>query len=240
MTPVRDGRPRRVVVTTVAAAAVSTIGLVAGAGPASAAGTVDQQQTTIDFPVSIPAGAPVAVAQTFTSAIAGQLDQIDVAFERASASTTGNFTVEVQTVAGGQPTGTVVTSGTIPASRIAVSENGADTTMQLYAVPVTPVEISAGQDFAIVISHPTDEWFTSLAFGDHYTPGIFELRDQLGNWLTLSPDSDIAFRTHVSALGLPPEHDGLISGLLAALEQALPPLASITVPLRSLLRELGL
>jgi hypothetical protein len=240
MTPVRDGRSRRAVVTTAAAAAVSTIGLVAGAGPAAAAGAIDQQQTVIDFPVNVPAGAPVAVGQTFTSAIAGQLDQIDVAFERSLATTTGDFTVEVQTVAGGKPSGTVVTSGTIPASRIAVSENGQDTNMQLYAVPVTPVQISAGQDFAIVISHPTDEWFTSLAFNDHYAAGEFELRDQLGNWLELSPDADIAFRTHVSALGLPPEHDGLISGLLAALQQAVPALASITLPLRSLLHDLGL
>lgn len=239
MTQVRDGRRRRVAATTAAIAVASVGGLVAGATPAAAAGPVDQQQTVIDFPVAVPGG-DVAVGQTFTSAVAGLLDQVDVAFERGSASTTGSFTVEIQSVAGGVPTGTVLTSGTIPASSIAVSENGSDTDMALYGVALPAVQISAGQDFAIVISHPSDEWFTSLAFGDHYTPGVLQVRDPLGNWQTITTDADIAFRTHVSGLGLPPEQDGILSALLAAIGRALPPLSTITDALRSLLHDFNL
>lgn len=244
MTQLRDGRPRhrRAAATTAAALAVSMGALVTGAAPAGAAGPVDQQQTVIDFPIAPPSVPPVA-AQTFTSAVAGLLDQVDIAIERSSGDTSGIFTVEIQTLAGGAPSGTVVTSGTVAASAVTVSSGGDDANMPLVAVPLTPVQISAGQSFAIVISHPTDEWFTSLAFNDHYTGGELLLDNGLGGWASISPDTDMAFRTHVSALGLPPDQvgkNGILSGLLAALEQLLPPLAPITNPLADLLRSLRL
>src|SRR5690349_608892 len=91
------------------------------------AGTLDQQQPTdynamdpttgAGFPIS----SPIRWAQTFTPAIGGRLDQVDLILYR-DALTTDPLTVEIEAASGSGPSDTPLASASIPAASVNATE----------------------------------------------------------------------------------------------------------------------
>jgi hypothetical protein len=117
---------------------------------AANAGVLDQSQ-----PVFLAATGGVAtatcqsLAQTFTSGMTGELDQVDLGLWRDPSNVSGPLIVEIQTVSGGVPSGTVLTSESIAAASITT----APFHVGFISVPLNPtVAVTGGVQYAIVLS----------------------------------------------------------------------------------------
>jgi hypothetical protein len=117
------------------------------AGLALAASTLDQSDLnqTASGPAILPGE---AMAQTFTPALTGSLDRVDLVVVRQG--TTGNFTVQIRTVdVGGAPTATVLGSGSVPMASLPPSITPPPLPFTSVAL-TTPVSVVAGTTYAIV------------------------------------------------------------------------------------------
>ncbi len=120
-------------------------------GGAQAAGTLDQQQTVDNR--SVDAGGPfgASYAQIFTAGLTGSLDQVDVLLAKV-AGTTAAFTVQIQAVSGGVPSGSVLGTTTVSAASVPDSSTGAG----WITIPIGPVAVTAGTQYAIVLLFAPD------------------------------------------------------------------------------------
>jgi len=173
--------------------------LLLGAAGSASAGTLDQQQTTSN--VDLGLFSDISGAQTFTAGVTGAVDQADLDLLRAG--TPPAVSVEIRTASAGQPTATVLASGSIPPSAIG-STTGA-------FVPVTftpPALVTAGTQYAVVAYSPGSmgnaAGWLNQGSGDPYSGGdlFFNNVDPLppggANWLEAEDgDDDFAFKTYV-------------------------------------------
>ncbi len=164
------------------------------ATPAGAVGTLDQSQESIEDcgQLSLFHG----FGQTFTAGITGDLDQVDGGIAKLS----GNdpLTVKIQTVSGGLPGNTVLASTTVPAASIPPDPD-------FVAVPIGPVPVTAGTQYAIVfafVDETLNEDFVCFAGGDPYPGGQFA-ESIVADWFKHG-DDDLAFRTYVTPPPPPP------------------------------------
>ena len=117
-----------------ALAALTVGGLLAGAAPASAAGTLDQKQETIDNYDGADNEHPLA--QTFTAGLTGNLDQIDLNW--VGGNTGPAVSIEIRPTADGKPTNVVLASPSVPAASV---PNAAPAWV---SIPIPPVAVTAG------------------------------------------------------------------------------------------------
>jgi hypothetical protein len=196
------GRIRRGWHRTTTAAGLATITAIAGtiglaASPAGAAGTVDQQQEQFRACFRTPTG----FGQTFTAGRTGNLDQIDVLFVRDSGETSP-YTVSIRTVSGGVPSDTVLASATVPAASVGylIDVGGFALPLadppQYVSVPIGPVAVNAGTQYAFAVSdgHPCT---TGSLDPDAYAGGNVAFAFD-GQSFVSAPPRDVAFRTYVS------------------------------------------
>jgi hypothetical protein len=120
------------------------------AASASAAGTLDQQQTAVGTSAEIfgPSFLPESQAQTFTAGLTGGLDRVDLSLKQAKVGNSVGLTVQIRTVSGGVPGAVVLASATIAPGAIPAVNT------PLAFVPVTfgpPAPVVAGTQYAIVV-----------------------------------------------------------------------------------------
>jgi hypothetical protein len=184
---------RRKVLTAASAAALAVWAAVPGL---ASAGTLDQQQTN-GGGVTFDTDSMQSLAQTFTAGLSGRLDQVDL---KLAANGTGPIlplTVEIRNAVGGSPGGTVLASGSIPAS--AAPPPPAAFVSLGFASPAT---VTAGTQYAIVVFNADvfpRRWGWAVDPSDPYAPGsaFHQATSPPGpTWLTDS-SSDTAFRTFV-------------------------------------------
>jgi hypothetical protein len=178
--------------------------LLVATDPASAAGTLDQSQTT-----QVPAGEAGFVsssqweAQTFTAGITGQLDQVDLLLQRSGFP--GSLLVEIRTVSAGTPTSTVLATATVPEA--SVSCCSFDWISVTLGVPVAS---AAGTQYAIVLGAPgasgcdpsgnCNNYFWGSALTNPYSAGTQVVSvDGGASWPIIVPDNDFAFKTYVTS-----------------------------------------
>jgi hypothetical protein len=166
------------------------------AAPAQAAGMVDQEQTTVDGELGIFQS--LWMGQTFTAGISGKLDQVDLA-ARQNAGLGLPLIVQIRTVSGGLPSGTVLSTTTATVVNT--------TFTALISIPLsTPVNVVSGTQYAIVAgsSIPEPPGGNALTVGaaasDAYAGGDAALSGDGGaSWALFGGGgNDLAFRTYVS------------------------------------------
>jgi len=176
-----------------AAAAALLAGVLAPTG-ASAAGTVDQSQTTFSQ-CDAPVWSFQTEAQTITAGISGVLNQVDVAVARAN-TTTAPLIVEIRPTVGGMPSPTILASALVPAQNVPAND-----AIAFVSVPLNPgVAITAGQTYAIVLrsAEAASPYIWGCGISNPYPRGNpFVSLDQGVTWIPFS-DLDFAFRTYVS------------------------------------------
>jgi hypothetical protein len=184
---------RRKVLTAALAAAFA--GCTAVPGVASA-GTLDQQQPN-GGGVTFDIDSAQSLAQTFTAGLSGGLDQVDLKLAAGGPGPTLPLTVEIRNAAGGSPGGTVLASGSVPAS----AAPPAPATFVSLAF-ATPAAVTAGTQYAIV-AYNADvfpaRWGWAVDATNPYAPGstFHQATSPPGpTWLTDS-GSDQAFKTYV-------------------------------------------
>jgi hypothetical protein len=181
--------------------------------PAGATGTLDQQQTIAEGLAQIFGG--LSRAQTFTPALSGGLDQVDLYLGQDGGS--GPLTVEIRDVSGGAPGSTVLASASVPAG--SVPNFGSST---FVSVPfASPAALLAGSQYAIVayFDDNSHAYYWSFANADVY-PGGAAFTSPATPPTTWSPsDNDFAFRTYVVVSNQPPNCAG-VSASPAALQSA--------------------
>jgi hypothetical protein len=161
------------------AAVVAALSLAVVAAPASA-GVLDQQQTSSIFGSGIdgPGAGGFSDAQTFTPALSGGLDQVDLLLARF-ATTNGPLTVEIRDVSVAPQV--VLASASVAAEDVPVETGPA--AYDWIAVPFgDPAPVQAGGQYAIVVYtggsdhygwrsfHGTDIYAGGQAFGSTVSP----------------------------------------------------------------------
>jgi hypothetical protein len=172
---------------TIAVAASALLFFGAMSGPVQAATTLDQSYETWSTSVSIPTG---GLAQVVTPGITGQLTSVDVRLWYSGSPTQG-VTVGIRNVSGGLPAGSDLASGFVPDTSIGG-------VAAWLSVPLsTPVSVTAGTQFAIVVTTTNNandyKWRVDAA--GTYAGG--DLSVNLGSWSILAGD-DANFRTYVN------------------------------------------
>jgi hypothetical protein len=169
---------------------------------AAAAGTLDQQQTTVTTSGGIfgpQTFTPRSDAQTFTAGLTGGLDRVDLFLKQNSifgSSNSVGLTVEIRTVSGGVPGAVVLASATIAPGAIP-----APNSPQAF-VPVTfspPAPVVAGTQYAIVAyTGGADRYAWGAASPDPYAGGAF-FQSEASPPTTWTANSffDFAFKTYV-------------------------------------------
>jgi hypothetical protein len=193
------------------AAALAALSLVVAAAPATA-GTLDQQQTTVNDASGIDGPGPpggsegFSVAQTFTAGLTGWLDQVDLFLARF-ASTNGPLTVEIRNVSGGVPGSVVLASASVPAADVPVE--GTPFPAGYAFVPVSfasPVPVLSGSQYAIVAYTGGSNHYGWGRFNANVYSGgaaLFSLASPPTTWNQWAVD--FAFKTYVL---LPPSTKG--------------------------------
>jgi hypothetical protein len=178
---------------------LSTIGIALVSPNASLAGTLDQQQSRVDFPgLFVDAGQ--SGAQTFTAGLGGRLDQVDLYLALATAGAPP-LRVEIRDVSGVAPGDTVLATQDLPPTH--VSATGAFQSVIFDA----PAPIVAGRSYAIV-AYSAAAVFAGYVWGiggtmepfDPYPAGAFfgaTTSPPAGSWVSPNPTEDLAFKTYV-------------------------------------------
>jgi hypothetical protein len=157
---------------------------------ASAAGVLDQSQTTYSGGWGADMMYPRQYAQTFTAGISGSLEQVELYIAGS-----GDLTVKIETMVGGLPSGVAIATATVPAS--SVPGSAAWVTVPLSA----SAPISAGTEYAIVLDSLGIHywWFGASDAGGPYAAGASLVSYDAGsNWPAIAPDQDFMFRTFVT------------------------------------------
>jgi hypothetical protein len=174
--------------------------------PAAAQATevLDQSQTSTTGAEGGASG-PVWLGQTFTAGKTGNLDRVDLDLAIAG-NVTEPLTVGIYASSGGVPTGSALGSGTVSAASLQKQQQGGS--FLWTPVSISPaVAITAGQQYAIVISDPNQvDYFDNgyvwaAACGPNpYSGGVFvESSDSGSSWEPTLCSS--AFKTYVDVPG---------------------------------------
>jgi hypothetical protein len=184
---------RRKVLT--AALTAAWAGCIAVPGTASA-GTLDQQQPN-GGGVTFDVESGQSLAQTFTAGISGGLDQVDLKLVASGPGPTLPLTVEIRNVSAGSPGGTVLGSGSIPASAAPA------TPAAFVSLAFTnPAPVTAGTQYAIIAYNADvypQRWGWAVDATNPYAPGLTfhqETSPPGPTWLS-DAESDLAFKTYV-------------------------------------------
>jgi hypothetical protein len=164
---------------------------------AAFAGTLDQQQLSSGTPPGRDVDNGESMAQTFTAGLSGGLDQVDLKLSQTPTAVTLPLTVEIRNAPGGSPGGTVLASGSIPASAAPPSGSPA-------FVPVvfaSPAPVTAGTQYAIVAHNgdiaPTRFWGWADDGTNPYASGsTFFAQPPSAPWTNVA-GTDLAFKTYV-------------------------------------------
>ncbi len=164
---------------------------------------IDQQQPVIDASVgglAIGGVSQQKLAQIVTAGVSGVLTEVGLPVACAS----GDLVIEIQGAAGGIPNGVVLTSQTVPGASLPsfFPIPGAASLRSL--VFSAPVEISAGSQFAVVLSSPGECGVFQGPIGDSYPGGnaFFDARpNPAGVWVCMCDFTgarfDLPFQTLV-------------------------------------------
>jgi len=164
-----------------------------------AAATLDQSQTASDGYAAIQFFGDEG--QTFTAGITGNLSQVDLELSRTGSP--GDLIVQIQTVSGGVPSGTILASTTVAEASVIES----DVSFDWISVPLSaPVGVTAGTQYAIVLTAPAappccDGYKWAALFQDVYPGGTLVQRSGRGAAWESIPSVDFAFKTYVTLLG---------------------------------------
>jgi hypothetical protein len=164
---------------------------------AASAGTLDQQQPNGEG-VGYDVDSTQSMAQTFTAGLSGGLDQVDLKLDKSGSGVTMPLVVEIRNVAGGSPGGTVLASGSLPAS-------AAPAFMSPAFVPVgfaAPAPVTAGTQYAIVTYNADTGprfWGWPSDVTNSYASGsaLFQAASPPGPTWTNIDGFDLAFKTYV-------------------------------------------
>jgi hypothetical protein len=156
------------------------------AGPAAAAGTLDQSYEGMSASGSIDIS-PV-IGQTFTAGTSGNLDQIEFAMSRESED--ASATVELRTTNGGLPTETVLASAAVPATSIPADAG-------FVTIPIGPVPVTAGTKYAIVVTGSGFRYHGDVV--GNYAGGDAVSYGNDDQWRVVDT-TDLAFRTYVTKM----------------------------------------
>jgi len=173
--------------------------LAAGLGLAGQAGAivVDQQQIIVDggaAPFRVGGPTDQVLAQTFTAGVAGRLWEVRLPVSCFS----GTFGLQVQTVAGSVPSGTVVSSVNVQSAGLPPSSG-----FQTLRLPSPPAVI-AGDRLALVFRSTGSCEVSAGPTGDSYPRGDGFFRDRssaAGQWTALGARADLPFQTLVEPAG---------------------------------------
>ena len=186
--------------------AIGVLGLaISGAAlsnaPVGAAPAIDQQQPVIDATVG---GAAIGgfyqqkMAQVVTQGVTGSLTEVRFPV----ACGTGDLVVEIQGVEADRPNGVVLTSQTIPGAMLPTFFPSPPTLRALALS--TPVSLSAGDRFAVVLTSAGDCGIFQGPIGDSYAGGnaFFDSRpNPVGLWVCICDFAgdrfDLPFQTVV-------------------------------------------
>jgi hypothetical protein len=169
----------------VAISALSVFGV--SSGVAQAATTLDQSYDAANSEQAVPRG---SLGQVVTPGLSGQLTDVEVNLVKLGRAP-GGVTVSIRNVSAGLPTGSDLAAVFIPDSSIGTVASW---------IPVnfsTPVTITAGTPFAIVVSdaNNANEYFWRLQSPGTYAGG--EGSRTIPSWTLFSPSDDFNFRTYV-------------------------------------------
>ena len=179
------------------ALALACAGCVAVPGAASA-GTLDQQQPNGEG-VGYDVDSTQSMAQTFTAGLSGGLDQVELKLGKSGSGVTMPLVVEIRNVAGGSPGGTVLASGSLPASAAPAFGSPAFVPVGFAA----PAPVTAGTQYAIVTYNADTVprfWGWPSDVTNSYAPGLafFQAASPPGPTWTNIDGSDLAFKTYVT------------------------------------------
>ena len=174
----------------VAISALAVFGL--SSGVAKAATTLDQSYETGTALQAVPRG---SLGQVVTPGLSGQLTDVEVNLVKLGLAP-GGVTVSIRNVGAGLPTGSDLAAVFIPDSSIGTLASW---------IPVnfsTPVTITAGTPFAIVVSDANN---ANEYFWRHQSPGTYaggQGAYSVGTWIPFGPTTyDFNFRTYVDTTG---------------------------------------
>jgi hypothetical protein len=178
----------------------------------ASAGTLDQQQTLLDFG-GLQVDSSNSKAQTFTAGLTGQLDQVDLALSGMSVTTP--LTVQIRDGSATTPGDTVLASASVPTSAVTSSES---------FVPIafaSPASVTAGTQYSIVAlneSPAISGWFWYSGKPVTNPPSAYEggrlYTSPTGTapWSEGNPFADFEFKTYVAPPPPPPPGTGGGSG----------------------------
>ena len=172
--------------TAVALSVLAGFGL--SSGVAQAATTLDQSYDAANSEQAVPRG---SLGQVVTPGLSGQLTNVEVNLVKLGRAP-GGVTVSIRNVSAGLPTGSDLAAVFIPDSSIGTVASW---------IPVnfsTPVTITAGTPFAIVVSdaNNANECFWRLQSPGTYAGGQGAYSG--GTWIPFAPTTvDFNFRTYV-------------------------------------------
>jgi hypothetical protein len=86
-------------------------------GAARAQGTPDQSQTLYDLP-AIVTGPEASWAQTFRAGLSGSLEVVDLVVDFEEVTSDSPLVVELQSTSGGEPSGQVLATASIPVTMV--------------------------------------------------------------------------------------------------------------------------
>jgi len=173
----------------VAISALSVFGV--SSGVAQAATTLDQSYDAWTNEQAVPQG---SLGQVVTPGLSGQLTNVEVSLFKLNLEP-GGVTVSIRNVSAGLPTGSDLAAVFIPDSSIGTSASWIQVNFS------TPVTITAGTPFAIVISDADNknEYFWRFQSLGTYAGG--EGSATIPSWTLYSPSRDFNFRTYVDTSG---------------------------------------
>jgi hypothetical protein len=179
---------------------VITAGLLvlASAPQASAQETLDANCPGREFSYASMSSGASRFAQSFTAGITGEVTsaQVDVTKQ----GTAGDYRLDINEVdAAGVPTNTALASAIIPDAAVPAGDS------LITGSFANPAQVSAGQEYALIVTRPTSSWLQVGTRAGNDCPGrLFFSNTQAGAFGPLGAGDDLIFAVFVREID-PPE-----------------------------------
>jgi hypothetical protein len=158
-------------------------------GQTFAAGTLDQEQATVDR--AYPAGGPKRLAQTFIAGRTGYLDRVEVSIQELGFS--GPVTAEIRNTVSHLPGSTLMATSTVPEASL---PTGRLAFMSFSFAPAASV--IEGIEYALTIhSSAGNSLGVGGSLAEAYANGAAFASNDSGSSYTAALIADFAFRTYV-------------------------------------------